>query len=100
MARVHDRGGWPTDQPIDTSGHVLADWERQTHALMRVLSEKGLMVTDEMRRGIEAIPAEQYESLSYYERWAASIESILVEKNLLTTEEIDQRTGSLERRWG
>ena len=24
---VHDRGGWPTEAPIDRSEHELADWE-------------------------------------------------------------------------
>ena len=91
MAGVHDRGGRPTDEPIDRSGHTLADWERQTDALYRVLSEKGLLVSDELRRGIEALSPQQYETLSYYERWSASLESLLTEKFILTTDEIDKR---------
>ena len=54
---------------------------------------------DEMRRLIESLPMEEYESLSYYEKWAASLESILVEKKVLTTQEIDEKVKALEQRW-
>lgn len=100
MPRGHDRGGWPTDEPIDQREHQWADWERRTQALARVLRAKGLMVTDEMRRGIEALPPNEYEALSYFERWAASIETLLVEKGVLTSDEIDDRVKDVEARWG
>ena len=58
------------------------------------------MNTDELRRGIEAIPAQEYESLSYYERWSASVETLLVEKGVLTAEEIDSRSAALKDKWG
>ena len=100
MRKAHDRGGWPIDEPIAQDDHKVMDWERQTHALLGVLAEKGLLVTDELRRGIESIPPDQYESLSYYERWAASLEGLLVEKGILTTDEIDGKVRALEHRWG
>ena len=100
MPRAHDRGGWPTDEPIPQAGHETSDWERQTHALAGALRRKGLLVTDELRRGIEALPADEYESLTYYERWSASIEALLVEKGVLTEAEIDERVSTLEERWG
>ena len=97
---VHDRGGWPTDEPIDQREHQWADWEHRTQAMARVLGSKGLVVVDEMRRGVEAIPAPEYEDLSYFERWSASLETLLVEKRLLTAEEIDERAKQIEERWG
>ncbi len=100
MSAVHDMGGRPSDEPIDRSEHTLMDWERRTNALVGVLREKRLINTDELRRGIEAIPAREYESLTYYERWSASLERLLVEKGLLTTEEIDARAAGLRERWG
>jgi hypothetical protein len=100
MPQAHDRGGWPTDEPIDRHEHQWADWERRTHVLNGLLGRKGLIVVDEMRRGIEAIPPEQYESFSYYERWAASIETVLVEKGVLSREEIDTKAEEIEQRWG
>ena len=38
------------------------------------------MNVDELRRGIESMPPEEYERASYYERWLFSVETILVEK--------------------
>ncbi len=96
MARVHDRGGWPTEEPIDRSEHELMDWERRMDALHRVLGGKGIRSTDEMRRAIESLPPERYESMSYYERWTAALEILLVEKGILTTEEIDRQAALLE----
>ncbi len=100
MSAVHDMGGRPRDEPIDRSEHTLMDWERRTNALVGVLREKRLINTDELRRGIESIPALEYESLTYYERWSASLELLLVEKGLLTSEEICDRAAALRERWG
>ena len=100
MSAVHDMGGRPNDDPIDRSEHTLMDWERRTNALVGVLRERRLINTDELRRGIEEIPPREYESLTYYERWSASLERLLVEKGLLTTEEIDARAAGLRERWG
>lgn len=96
MPRVHDRGGWPTDEPIDRSEHQIMDWELRVSAIRQVLGQKGLLRSDELRRGIESIEPSQYEALGYYERWTESIESIIVEKGVLTREEIDQKVADLE----
>jgi len=80
---VHDRGGWPTDAPIDRSEHELADWEVLTDALVGALSMNGVMNVDELRRGVESMPPEEYERASYYERWLYSAETILTEKGIL-----------------
>lgn len=100
MGGVHDMGGRPNDNPIDQSEHIFSDWERHTHAMVGVLREKRLITTDELRRGIEAIAPQEYVGLSYYERWAASLETLLVEKGLLTEGEIDARSEGLRERWG
>jgi len=86
---VHDRGGWPTDAPIDRSEHQLADWEVLTDALVGALGSKGVMNVDELRRGIESMPREEYERASYYERWLYSVETILTEKGILQQGELD-----------
>ncbi len=91
---VHDRGGWPTDAPIDRSEHDLADWELLTDALVHVLAGRGLMNVDELRRGIESMPPDEYERASYYERWLSSIETILAEKGVLAPGELDARLAS------
>ena len=91
MPQVHDRGGRPTDDPIDQEEHVLADWERRVDAMHNVLSDKGLRRTDEMRRAIESLDPETYEACSYYERWTAALEILLLEKGVISREELDAK---------
>ena len=97
MARVHDRGGWPAAGPIDRREHELAWWEKKTDALLMLLvsRDKQIMRVDELRRGIESIEPGAYEKLRYYERWITSIEAILVEKGIVTREEIDRKLEAL-----
>jgi len=79
------------DTPIDRSEHELADWELLTDALVSALSSERLMNVDELRRGIESMPPDEYERASYYERWLFSAETILVEKGVLAPGELDAR---------
>ena len=88
MPQVHDRGGGDAG-PIDRSEHEYSMWEKNTHALMMVLVRHGHINLDEFRRAIEAIEPEQYEAIGYYGRWITSIEALLVEKGVLTPEQID-----------
>ena len=61
----------------------------------QVLGQQGIRTTDEMRRAIESLPPERYEALSYYEKWTAALEILLIEKGILTAEEIDAKTAEL-----
>lgn len=90
---MHDRGGWPTDAAIDRSEHALADWELLTDALVGALGRDGVMNVDELRRGIESMPPEEYERASYYERWLYSLETVLTAKGILEPGEVDRRLG-------
>jgi len=91
---VHDRGGRPVDAPIDRSEHDLADWEILMDSLENALEGRGVMNTDEMRRGIESMAPSDYESASYYERWLFTTETILEEKGILAPGELDARLAS------
>jgi hypothetical protein len=93
---VHDLGGSPGG-PIDKSQHEIEDWERLADAVNIALGNKGLQTTDELRRAIESL--ENYRELGYYERWTAATEKLLVEKGILTREEIDERSAEIDRRW-
>ena len=95
MPAAHDRGGWADDTPIDRSEHEYSDWERRVDAVHQVLGQQGIRTTDEMRRAIESLPPERYEALSYYEKWTAALEILLIEKGILTTEEIDAKAAEL-----
>jgi thiocyanate hydrolase subunit beta len=89
-------GGEPGG-PIDRSQHEVEDWERLADAINGALGAKGLQSTDELRRSIESL--EEYRELSYYERWVAATEKLLIEKDVLSSDEIDERAAEIERRW-
>jgi nitrile hydratase len=91
---VHDRGGLPDASPIDRSEHELADWELLTDGLVGALGGAGVMNVDELRRGIEGMPPDEYERASYYERWLYSAETVLTEKGVLRAGELDARVAS------
>ena len=100
MRRTHDMGGDPEAGAIDRSQHQMDDWEILADALNQVLGVKGIKCTDETRRAREDMDSEEYLSLSYYERWIASLETILVEKGFATREEIDRKVAEIEVQWG
>jgi len=100
MARTHDMGGRPTDEPLNTQEHALADWEVISDALAIALGAKGIRGVDESRRAMEDMPPDEYLALSYYERWAYGTETLLTEKNILSRAEIDRKMAELEPTWG
>ena len=101
MARGHhDIGGLPNAGPIDQSQHELSDWEIMADAVNQALGARGVKRTDEMRRAREQMDSEVYRDMNYYERWIASIETILIEKGILKKDEIDRKVAEFEEKWG
>ncbi len=100
MTRVHDRGGWPGAGPINRAEHELSWWEKRTDALMKLMwsPERRVIRVDEMRRAIESMEPGQYEKASYYERWLHALEMLLIEKGVLTREEIERKVKELDKR--
>ncbi len=97
--KIHDLGGKASAGPIDKSEHEIEDWELLTDAITFVLDKKGIKTMDQHRRAIESL-GERYTELGYYERWAAANEMLLVEKGILTEEEIDAKVAIIDQRWG
>jgi nitrile hydratase subunit beta len=97
MRAMHDLGGLPAG-PVERDEHDPSLAERRVDALMSLLMSPPLAAfnVDEMRRTIESLPREVYERHDYYERWLLTIESLLVEKGLLTRAEIEARVAALE----
>jgi hypothetical protein len=100
MTGIHDLGGSPGAGPIDKRQHETEDWERLADAVTVALDKRGIKTTDEHRRAIESLDPKRYRKLGYYERWIAATELLLIEKGILTREEIDQKAAELEERWG
>jgi hypothetical protein len=86
----HDMGGVPKFmcEAVDIEPHALTDFDREVDAMRQILSAKGLMSVDELRRGIEAIPEDQYHRLSYYRKWIRSIADNLMARGVITEAEL------------
>jgi nitrile hydratase len=53
-----------------------------------------------MRRSREEMDPTAYREQSYYERWITSMETILIEKGILTRDEVDRKVAEFNARWG
>ena len=84
---------------IDRETHDYAMWERRVDALMMLLSgPRRIMTVDQLRKGIEALPPDAYDSMTYYERWIASLTNALLDAGVLTTEELGARMAEVSAR--
>jgi hypothetical protein len=97
----HDMGGLPAGK-VERTEHDYADWERRVDALMVLLSGirggKKLMTVDELRKNIESIGPDAYEKMSYYERWVTSITQTLIQRGVITTEELGRKMQEVQGR--
>lgn len=93
----HDMGGAEGD-PIAPDGHDYALWEKRVDALMVLCSSKGLFTVDGLRRALEEMGEDAFESMSYYERWIAAINRNLIGAGIYTTAELAQRMEEVARR--
>ncbi|MEM7024682.1 MAG: hypothetical protein AAF637_19205 [Pseudomonadota bacterium] len=100
MQRHHDMGGLPAG-PIDQTDHSHAPWEKRVDALLRLLADgkRRVMTVDELRRGIEQLGPGAYDEMTYYQRWMASIGENLMEKGVITVDELGRKMAEVQARW-
>lgn len=84
---IHDMGGLPAGR-VQATEHDYALWEKRVDALLVLLSGKGYVTVDELRRNIETLGAEAYDKMSYYERWIYAITQTLIQRGTVTIEEL------------
>ena len=94
----HDIGG-ELAGPIDLSEHDIAHWEWQIDAMARLAHTKGL-ISDfaELRDGIEQLSSDDYDRLSYYERWARSLAYALVSRGSITEQALNDKVEEIRTR--
>lgn len=100
MHRTHDMGGEQAG-PVDLDEHAHEPWEKRVDALMRLASDdkRRILTVDEMRRAIEDIGPGAYEKMSYYERWITSLTQNLIEKGVITVEELGRAMETVREDW-
>ncbi len=88
----------------DPAGHVKHDqhdfalWEKRVDALMVLASSVGLMNTDSLRRVLEDMGEEAYQTMSYYERWIASVSQNMVEAGAFSTADLADKMAQIKAR--
>ena len=97
MRGIHDMGGLQAG-PVERQDHDYQLWEKRVDALMVLLSRKRRFTVDELRKGIEALPGDAYDRLSYYERWITSIAGALVQRGTISVEELRAKLADIEKR--
>lgn len=91
MLGYHDIGG-------DKAGSIprvelpWLHWEKQVEAIRNLLGDgtRRIISLDEMRRGFESFGEDKYKALSFYRRRLEAMTDILIEKEIISQEELDK----------
>ena len=97
MRSHHDMGGLPAGR-VEAVEHDHAPWEKRVDALMVLLSAARQMTVDELRKNIEAIGPDAYDRMTYYERWIHSIGQTLIQRGVISIEELGRKMAQVETR--
>ena len=92
MDGAHDMGGVKGFGPVvpEPNEPVFHDeWERRAFALTVAMARPGGWNIDMSRFARENRPPEDYLSKSYFQIWLAGLETLMVERGLVTCEEIE-----------
>ncbi|MEX0285348.1 MAG: nitrile hydratase subunit beta [Paracoccaceae bacterium] len=92
MTRVHDMGGRFGDGPVvpeDEIGPVFPeDWHGRALAVTLACGSLGQWNIDVSRHARERLSPKDYTRFSYYEKWISGLADLLVEKGVITAEEL------------
>jgi hypothetical protein len=84
---------------ITRTDHELLPWEKRCHALLDILDVHKIVNTEEKRRGVEELGSEMIGKLTYYERWIVAAANVLLQKQILTPDEIARKTEEVTARF-
>src|SRR3954454_12286080 len=94
MDGIHDTGGRQGFGPVRFTPDAAAfhaDWEVRANALYAFAVRHGIFNMDEYRHAIERMEPRHYLAASYYERSLTSLATLLVEKGIVSAEELETR---------
>ena len=83
-------GGLPAGR-VERTEHDYAEWERRVDAMAQLLRGMRIITVDELRKNIEALPPQAYDTMGYYEKWIASLTQTLLQRGVVTTEELARK---------
>src|SRR4051812_30181032 len=92
MNGVHDMGGMQGFGPIQPEeGEPVfhARWEGRLMAIRRAIAATGKLNRRGVRPFIESLPAAEYLSSGYYEKWYVAVTEHLIASGVVTRQEIE-----------
>ena len=93
----HDMGGLMAGA-VEQTEHDYALWEKRVDAILCLLSNKGLMTVDEMRRAIESLGPGAYDRMSYYERWIFAAAQTMIQRGVVGVDELGRKIAEVQGR--
>lgn len=96
MDGMHDLGGRQGFGPVRYTHDARPfheRWEVRANSLYVFAVRRGLFNMDEYRHAIERMEPRHYLTASYYERSLTSLATLLVEKGIVTRDELEERAG-------
>ena len=96
MDGIHDMGGRQGFGPVRFTPDARPfhdDWEVRANSLYALAVRRGLINMDEYRYAIERMDPRHYLAAGYYERSLTGLVTLLVEKGVVTHEELNARAG-------
>ncbi len=96
MDGIHDMGGrqgFGAVRYVPGASAFHAAWEVRANSLYAFAVRSGFFNMDEYRHAIERMEPRHYLSASYYERSLTSLATLLVEKGIVSREELERRAG-------
>ena len=91
MNGVHDMGGQQGFGPVRPEPHepiFHAPWEAPAMGLTVLMGGSGQWNIDQARSARESLPPAQYLGSSYYQIWLAALERMMLERGLVTEDEL------------
>jgi nitrile hydratase len=101
MNGAHDMGGMDGFGPVVAEPNepvFHAEWERRTFAMTVAMGFYGAWNIDMSRYARERMEPGAYLTTSYYEHWLHGLETLLVEKGLVSAEELEARRAELAKK--
>lgn len=93
----HDMGGLDAG-PVLPDDHDYAFWEKRVDAIRALAAERGYFTVDGLRRALEEMGEEAFETMTYYERWMAATCRNMVDAGAFTTEELTAKMEEVRAR--
>jgi len=92
MDGAHDMGGVAWSDPVQPEPDeppFHAEWERRAFAITLAMAMPGGWNIDMSRFAREDRPPKDYLSKSYFEIWLAGLERLMLERNLISSDEVE-----------